>query len=187
MYTVDRSGLSARSNAGLKVRQPLAKALAHLSEGQAELSDEVVAIVADELNIKAFEFAAEAGDLVSYRVLPVNQVLGPRFGAQFPKVRAALAALDPASVAALVEAEGTIELTVDGETISLSHEEVLVNTESAEGLAVAAERARSFAGYRPSVKTPTSTSRTASRPGIRLTLNWQPSSRNGAIISRPRP
>ena len=46
-------GLSARSNAGLKVRQPLSKVLVYVSEGQAELSDELVAIVSDELNVKA--------------------------------------------------------------------------------------------------------------------------------------
>ena len=36
----------------------------------------------------------------TYRILPDNKVLGPRFGARFPQVRAALAALDPAKVAA---------------------------------------------------------------------------------------
>ena len=133
-------GLSARSHAGLKVRQPLAKVLAYVTEGQAELSDELIAIVLDELNIKAFEFASEAGELVSYRVLPVNKVLGPRFGPQFPKIRAELAKLDPASVAEKVETGSEITLAVDGELISLKHEEVIINTEPAEGLAVAADR-----------------------------------------------
>jgi isoleucyl-tRNA synthetase len=132
-------GLSARSNAGLKVRQPLSKVLVHVGEGQAELSEELVDIVADELNIKTFEFVAGAGELVSYRVLPVNQVLGPRFGARFPQVRAALAKLDPAEVAAKVEAQAGIDLSLDGETVTLSPEEVLVNTEAAEGLAVASD------------------------------------------------
>jgi isoleucyl-tRNA synthetase len=133
-------GLSARSNAGLKVRQPLARVLAHLSEGEAELGDELVAIVADELNVKSFEFVDDPGKLVSYRVLPVNQLLGPKFGADFPKVRAALAGLDPAEVVSKVEAGETIRLEVDGNPVILSHEEVLVNTEPAEGLAVAADR-----------------------------------------------
>ena len=133
-------GLSARGNAGLKVRQPLAKVLAHVSEGSADLSDELVAIVTDELNIKALEFVTDTGALISYKVLPNNKLLGPRFGKDFPKVRAALAALDPADVAAKVAAEAPITLEVNGETVSLTAEEILVSTEGAEGLAVAADK-----------------------------------------------
>ncbi len=137
-------GLSARGNAGLKVRQPLAKVLAHVSEGEAELSDALVEIVADELNVKALQFVAEAADLVSYKVLPNNKLLGPKFGADFPKVRAALDALDPAKVAAAVEANQPVTLNLQlstGETeISLTSEEILVSTESAEGMAVAADK-----------------------------------------------
>jgi isoleucyl-tRNA synthetase len=133
-------GLSARSNAGLKVRQPLSKVLAHVSEGSAELSDELVAIVADELNVKGMEFVAEADELIRYKVLPNNKLLGPKFGADFPKVRAALAALDPADVAAQVTAETPIHFEVDGLSISLSPEEVLVSTEGAEGMSVAADK-----------------------------------------------
>ena len=66
---------------------------------QRNLSPELVDIVMDELNVKAFEFVEEAGKLVTYRILPDNKQLGPRFGAQFPRLRAALAALDPAKVA----------------------------------------------------------------------------------------
>jgi isoleucyl-tRNA synthetase len=133
-------GLSARSNAGLKVRQPLAKVLAHVSEGSAELSDELVDIVADELNVKGLEFVANADDLISYKVLPNNKLLGPKFGADFPKVRAALAALNPAEVADRVANEATVNFEVDGTPVSLTPEEVLVSTEGAEGMAVAADK-----------------------------------------------
>jgi isoleucyl-tRNA synthetase len=133
-------GLSARSNAGIKVRQPLARVLAHVSEGQAELSDELVEIVSNELNVKAFEFVEDPGVLVNYRVLPVNKLLGPKFGADFPKVRTALLDLDPAAVAVRVESQETVNLKVDENPVVLTHEEVLVSTEPAEGLAVAADR-----------------------------------------------
>ena len=95
-------GLSARSGAGLKVRQPLAKVIVHVGEGEARLDPELVAIVQDELNVKAFEFVEFAEDLVEYKVLPVNRLLGPKFGAEFPAVRTALASLDPEDVAARV-------------------------------------------------------------------------------------
>ncbi len=134
-------GLSARSAAGLKVRQPLAKVLVHVREARAELSQSLIEIVADELNVKAFEFVEDPARLVSYRLLPVNQLLGPKFGADFPKVRAALVALDPAQAAAQVEAGENLTLTLDGEVVELSPDEVIVETLPAEGLATAASRA----------------------------------------------
>jgi isoleucyl-tRNA synthetase len=133
-------GLSARSGAEIKVRQPLAKAMAYVSEGWAELSGELVAIVSDELNIKAFEFVTDVESLVGYRVLPNNQLLGPKYGAKFPKVRQALSVLDPSEVAKKVEAAEMVALEVNGEAVYLAPEEILVETQPAEGLAVAADK-----------------------------------------------
>ncbi len=127
-------GLSARSNEGLKVRQPLSRVLVHVKTGWAELDDELVAIVADELNIKELQFVEDSGALVSYHVLPNNKLLGPKFGADFPKVRASLAALNADEVAAKVEAGEVVTLSVAGESVILSPEEILVQTEAAEGL-----------------------------------------------------
>jgi len=132
-------GLSARNSAGLKVRQPLAKVLVYTS-GDRSLDSEMVDIVTDELNVKAFEFVEEAGRLVSYRLMPDNKLLGPRFGAQFPKVRAALGKADAASIASDVQAGLPVKLQVDGQTVELSPEEILIQTEPAEGLAVAADK-----------------------------------------------
>jgi isoleucyl-tRNA synthetase len=133
-------GLSARTNAGLKVRQPLSKVLVHVNQGKAELTEDQVDIVADELNVKNFEFVDEAGSLVTYRILPNNKLLGPKFGAKFPAVRQALADLDADRVAAQVEAGENISLTVEREAVELSPQEVLVQSQPAEGLAVAADK-----------------------------------------------
>jgi isoleucyl-tRNA synthetase len=67
-------------------------------------------------------------------------VLGPKFGADFPKLRAALLDLDAAEVAAKVAAEQTITLDVSGENIVLNPEDVLISTDAAEGLATAADK-----------------------------------------------
>ncbi len=131
-------GLAARSAANLKVRQPLAKAIAHTG-GRDKLNPELVDIVTDELNVKEFTFVKEAGELVNYRVLPDNKLLGLRFGARFPKVRAALSAADPAEMAAKVQDGQPVSLQVEGETVELAPEEVLVQTEAVEGLAVASD------------------------------------------------
>jgi len=128
-------GLSARSNAGIKVRQPLSQVLVHVKEGQAELDDELVEIVRDELNVKDLVFVQEAESLLGYKVLPNNKLLGPKYGQDFPKVSAALAKLDPNQVAALANAGSPIPLKVGNDEISLEADEVLVQTVAAEGLA----------------------------------------------------
>ncbi len=137
-------GLAARSVVNLKVRQPLAKAMAYAGTGK-RLDPEMVEIITDELNVKAFELVNEAGRLVNYRVLPDNKLLGPRLGAAFPKVRAALAQADAAEVAARVQAGQSVSLWVDGERLELAANEVLVQTMPVEGLAVAEDRGISVA------------------------------------------
>jgi len=73
-------------------------------------------------------------------VLPNNKLLGPKFGADFPRVREALNGLNPAEVAARSGAGDAVTFELNGETVSLSGEEILVNTEAAEGMAVAADK-----------------------------------------------
>jgi len=132
-------GLGARNSAGLKVRQPLAQALA-FAGGTRNLSQPFVEIITDELNVKAFSFVEKASQLVTYRILPDNKTLGPRFGADFPKLRAALAAADPAQVAANVLAGEPVALEMDGQPVELAPNELLVQTQPVEGLAVAADK-----------------------------------------------
>jgi isoleucyl-tRNA synthetase len=133
-------GLGARGSANIKVRQPLARAMAYVGDVRGELTDELVAIVADELNVKQFEFVEEEGRLVSYRLLPDNKILGPKFGPRFPKVRAALADADPALVVKRVGAGLPVTLEVEAKSVELAPEEVLIQTQPAEGLAVAADK-----------------------------------------------
>ena len=131
-------GLSARSEANLKVRQPLSKVLVYAAK--ATLSEELIAIVVDELNVKSLEFIKDASTLIRYKVMPDNKILGPKFGARFPKVRAALEALDPTLAAVNVRDGLPVNLHVDGEIIELAPIEILVQTQPAPGLAVAADK-----------------------------------------------
>jgi len=127
-------GLSARSNAGIKVRQPLSQVLVYVKQGRAELDPDLLEIVKDELNIKELVFVEDTESLLSYKILPDNKLLGPKYGADFPKIRNALSELDPDQVASLVNNGEPVPLEVDGKTIPLDPTEILVGTEAAEGL-----------------------------------------------------
>ncbi len=133
-------GLSARSAANLKVRQPLSRILVHVQEGRHDLSAPMVEIVCDELNIKVLEFVDDPGKLVTYKVLPNNRLLGPKLGKDFPAVRTALAALDPNAVARQVISGESLLLGLESGDVTLLPEEVLVQTEPAPGLAVTADK-----------------------------------------------
>jgi isoleucyl-tRNA synthetase len=133
-------GLSARSSAGIKLRQPLAEVVVYTGQAGDILEGEVAAIVQDELNVKSFRFVTQSSDLMSYQILPNNQLLGPRFGQKFPAVRASLAAANPAEIAEKVLAGEAVEITLEGEVVTLAPEEILVQTHPAERFAVAVDR-----------------------------------------------
>ena len=127
-------GLSARSNVGIKVRQPLAQVLVHVKEGRAELDEELIEIIRDELNVKNLAFVQDTESLLAYKILPDNRTLGPKYGADFPKIQAALSKMDPDEISALVNEGKNIPLDLEGKQITLKPDEVLIRTEAAEGL-----------------------------------------------------
>jgi isoleucyl-tRNA synthetase len=134
-------GLSARGNANLKVRQPLAKALVHTESGISKLPDYLSDIVKDELNIKELKFVKQAGELVTYRLMPDNARLGPQFGADFPKLRKAIEdQLDAAEAKAAFDASEVVSVKLGKETVELTALDVKVFSQPAAGLAVSAEK-----------------------------------------------
>jgi isoleucyl-tRNA synthetase len=134
-------GRSARGSADIKLRQPLAKARVHVGSKQ-ERSDleALVDVLTEEINVKEIEIASEVGELVRYRLIPNNRVLGPRFGAQFPSVRQALGELDAVFAAEELHKGRQLLVEVDGEQLELGEDDVIIQTESRGGLAVASDK-----------------------------------------------
>jgi isoleucyl-tRNA synthetase len=134
-------GRSARSSAGFKLRQPLAKARVNVGTQREQLDLSTLEdVLTEEINVKEIEIVSEVGELVNYKLLPNNRLLGPRFGSQFPMVRDGLNELDAVEAATLLQQGKQLVLEVDGQPIELSNEEVLVQTESRGGLAVASAK-----------------------------------------------
>ncbi|MDR0959007.1 MAG: isoleucine--tRNA ligase [Propionibacteriaceae bacterium] len=132
-------GRSARAEAKMKIRQPLARALVS-SSSLARLGDDLVAEVASELNVMAVESFTSAGDLVDYVAKGNFRALGKRFGQRTPVVANAIAAADPAALAAALAESGSASVTLpDGETVEVSSEEVLISERPREGWMVVGE------------------------------------------------
>jgi isoleucyl-tRNA synthetase len=132
-------GHSTRSQSKVKVRQPLARAMIVADEVSRTVIQEQAGMIADELNVKELEFVARESDLVTYKIMPDNRKLGPKFGADFPKLRAALNAQDPFAVAAVAKAGQAVELLVNGAPVTLAAEDILVQAVPREGLVVAGQ------------------------------------------------
>ena len=134
-------GRAARSSADVKLRQPLATARVNVGSQQAQDDlRELADVIAEEMNVKTIEIVSEVGELVNYKLMPNNRVLGPKFGKVFPKVRKALGSLDPAEGARILQSGETISLDLGDQTVELTAEDVLVQTESRGGAAVASEK-----------------------------------------------
>ncbi len=133
-------GHSARQGANIKLRQPLARAIVVLPDpAQRARLSHLESLVADELNVKALIMTSEEAELVAYRLLPDNRRLGPRLGKRFPATRQALAAVDALAAVRQLRAGQPLTLAVDGETVELAPEDVLIQTTPRTGLAVAAD------------------------------------------------
>jgi len=138
-------GRSARSAASVPVRQPLPRAVVS-APGFDGLAPELRDEIAQELNVRSLEpMAAVGADLVDYVVKPNFRALGRRFGKGTQAVAAAIAAADPAGLAAELRREGKISVVVEGTPVALSADEVIVTQTPRSGWTVAADAGETVA------------------------------------------
>ena len=132
---------AARKNAGLKVRQPLSELWVRASSPSAvEGLRRFEAELRDELNVKSVRYMDSSSALVEYRFKPNLKLVGRKHGKLVPALTAALKELsgsEAREVALAVEAGQPVELSVNGETLELLAEEILVEANAPEGFAVA--------------------------------------------------
>ncbi len=126
-------GLSARSQSKLKVRQPLRAAVVVAADRERAALDRLGEVVREELNVKEIRYVAQADELGSYEIKPNYRSLGPRFGKAMPQVAAAVAALDPAHVAAALREGRQVGLSIDGHDHDLGPEDLALVMKPLEG------------------------------------------------------
>ena len=137
-------GRAARAESGVKTRQPLGRALVGAT-GWADLPEELQAQVTDELNVASLESLSSAGSLVDASVKANFRALGKRFGKGVQGVAAAVAAADAELLVAELRTTGSAAVEVDGQTVYLSPDEVVVTETPREGWAVASAAGETLA------------------------------------------
>ncbi len=133
-------GRTARNEAGLKVRQPLSRLLVRVPDEDASRAvGRHQEQIRDELNVKSVEIAPRDAELITYRIKPNLPVVGKRYGKLVPAIRVALAGMASADVAAKIERGERLIIELEGHTVELASDALLVETLSAEGFACAEE------------------------------------------------
>ena len=138
-------GRTARAQAKTKMRQPLRRAVIVANGAEREAISARSDLVKAELNVKELDFVTEEAELVSYAVKPNYRALGPRFGKRMPQVAAAVEALDPVHVAAVMAEGGQVGINIDGDEHTIGADEVTLSLQPLDGYEVEAEAGHAVA------------------------------------------
>jgi isoleucyl-tRNA synthetase len=129
-------GRAARSEAGVKVRQPLSRALVFLPSSAPAILHE---IVADELNVDEIDVAEELGEVLEFQLVANFRTLGPRLKEDAKHLGPALDALDGVEAAATLEGGGSVTVVLPGGPVELGPDDVQLRVRGQQGFAVSRE------------------------------------------------
>ena len=133
-------GRAARNANKLKVRQPLAEVVVKAPTRAAEAAlERFKQQVQEELNVESVRLAAQSTEVVNYGVKPNFKTLGPKYKALLGGIGAALAKADANDTAAKVQAGQPFTLEVNGQSVELLPEDVLIESRMQAGYAIAEE------------------------------------------------
>ncbi|WP_030909351.1 isoleucine--tRNA ligase [Streptomyces sp. NRRL F-5126] len=131
-------GRATRAESGVKTRQPLSRALI-AAAGFEALPEGLREQITDELNVSSLASLSEVGGSLVETTAKANfRALGKRFGKRVQEVAKAVAAADAAQLSRALR-EGTASVDVEGESVSLAPDEVIITETPREGWSVASD------------------------------------------------
>lgn len=130
-------GRAARNLSNRKNRQPLQ---ALYTDADANLGELYQHIILQELNVKELKFTTDMSDFISYTFKPQLKLLGQKFGKRIGEIRTALQELDGGKAKKELDETGTLKLSLADGEVSLTAEELLIETAQKEGLTSVSER-----------------------------------------------
>ncbi|WP_192351685.1 isoleucine--tRNA ligase [Algoriphagus sp. Y33] len=131
---------SLRKKEKVKVRQPLQRILIPILKEKTKAQIvHLEELIKSEVNIKDIEFIDDASGILVKNVKPNLPVLGKKLG---PKMRFVVGAINKWGQAEIaeIEREGKISVDVDGESLELLLEEVLITSQDIPGWSVASDQ-----------------------------------------------
>ena len=131
-------GRATRNSSNIKNRQPLSKLYVATEKGSA-LSDELLTIAKEELNVKEIEVLTDAKGFISYKLKPQLKTLGPKYGAKLGLIRQFLETCDATKVVETVKSGSSYKVELGGQEIEFTIDDLLISSESKEGFVSASE------------------------------------------------
>lgn len=104
-------GRSAREEAKIKVRQPLAEVI--IDGKNREVLTDLIPLIKEELNVREVAFRDDLGEFMNYTLKPNFKQAGPVFGKNVKLFAKELAQADAAAAVKQIE-NGTYTVTIDG-------------------------------------------------------------------------
>lgn len=130
-----RLGRAAREEAGIRVRQPLARLLAVVPAGRVAHVEPLLPLLAAELNVKETTVLTSADELVELTAKPNFRHLGKRFGKATPLAAKAVEALSAPTLRAF-EQGAPVTISVEGQSHRLEGDDLTIVRRASGSLVV---------------------------------------------------
>lgn len=125
--------LSLRKRSNIRVRQPLNMIMIPILNEQEKAQLKAVEnLILSEVNVKEIEYLTETAGILVKKIKPNFKTLGPRFGKLMKPIAAAIIAFSPEQISRLEEEE-VYRMTIEGEQVALSLQDVEITTEDIPG------------------------------------------------------
>ncbi|MDQ1167798.1 isoleucine--tRNA ligase [Flavobacterium sp. SORGH_AS_0622] len=135
--TISSLVLSLRKKEMIKVRQPLQKVMIPvLDENQRVEIEAISDLVKAEVNVKEIELLDDASGILVKQIKPNFKALGPRFGKDMGLISKEIQGFSADQINQL-DKQGTLDIVISGNNVTLSLEDVEITSQDIEGWLVA--------------------------------------------------
>lgn len=118
-----------RAKANLKVRQPLKKIMVVVDKNKSDAVKYMKDVILDEVNIKELIVLDDDSEIVSKSAKANFKSIGPKFGKKVKPAAEAIKSFGKDEITA-IESGRSVDLSIDGETITITPEDVeIINSE----------------------------------------------------------
>jgi isoleucyl-tRNA synthetase len=138
-------GRASRAQSGVKIRQPLSRALI-AAPGWKLLSTELREQISDELNVESLDDLASAGaDLVDISIKANFRSLGAKFGGDVQEISKAITATNAQELVNQVRSDGKSQITYGLKSAEITEDDLVITETPRTGWAVASHSGESVA------------------------------------------
>ena len=129
-------GRACRNDAAIKNRQPISRMYI---KADFKLDSFYTDIIKEELNVKEVVFTDDVRAFTSYTFKPQLRTVGPKYGKQLGGIQKHLAELDGNAAMDELNADGKLSFDVNGVTVELTKDDLLIDTAQKEGYVTQAD------------------------------------------------